>query len=577
MHLNGYLLMHHSPENNQPTVDLLNPNYDFHIQDFEELDKLEEVRLDVSSGLEDALTEMESLKSKFSNGESENLLELCKNNIFDTVTSQFGLASLIIDSRDGGSVTTTHNFEQGITANDNDAEKYNDYIENNNGSRKWSDVRKKAGYDDPLPGLRKKAFKENDQIIDSYTGQPLPKDGRAHLDHIVSAKEIESKASANLHLTPEDRAKIATQDSNLAFTAGKANQSKGDKPMDEWLEGTHKNSGNTNADHFEIDNEMAKEKDSSARKDIENKINKDAFKNYSSELLSTGAKDAAKMAAYSALGVIIRECVKAIFDEIKTTFSKFGNESFKEIFKRFKKRIGKAIDSIKANWKDTISGSIEAGVTAFLSNIVVFAINLFATTLKRFVSMIRAGFVSLAQALKMLISPPKGMSKDESRYQALKIFTAGIIGAASLGLTDVIEKFLLTIPGLQPIMLFPLPSFSAGEQRTVSDAIAVTLSALTGGLLTTLVLYMMDSFRNASKKSKLQIQLVYQSGVVVEYKIAQSWFTLSDAYKYLENKTQETVEVLVHSQKVISDSQNTITDAKLKRQNAMAALRSKLS
>lgn len=565
------------PSLNNEIVDLLDADFLHYDSAFDEIDKIQELRIELSEGLEESLNEMETIKKQLSNNESQALLDLCRANIFDTVTSQFGLASLIIDSKNGGSVTTTHNFEQGITSTANDSKKYKNFIDNNNGTNKWQDVRKETGYDNPLPGLRKKAFQENVQVIDAYTGRPLPKDGRAHLDHIVSAKEIESRAAANLHLSPEARAKLATQDSNLAFTDSKANQSKGDKPMKEWLDGKHKASGNSNAEHFDINTEKALKIDKEARTAIKNEIDKEAFKKYSSELLSTGAKDAAKMAAYSALGVIIRECIKAIFDEIKATFSNFGEESFKEIFRRFKIRITETIKSIKDNWKYTFSGSIEAGITAFLSNIVVFAINLFATTLKRFVSMIRAGFVSLVQAMKMLISPPNNMSKEEARYQALKILTAGLIGAASLSLTDVIEKFLLSIPGLQPIMLFPLPSFTEGESRTVSDAIAVTLSSLAGGLLTTLVLYMMDSFRNSSKKTKLQIQLVYQSGVVVEYKLAQTWFVLSDAYEYLEKKTKETAASFEHTQTVILSSQHDINRSKDKKKNAMAALRAKLN
>ncbi|MEO9655499.1 hypothetical protein [Marinomonas sp.] len=567
--------MHTNSPHYQEPFDLLNPNIDLHSSDFEKMDKLEKIQIEVSTGLEEALLEMEQLKKQSSSGESEKLLDLCKTNIFDTITSQFGLASLVIDSRDGGNVTTTHNFEKGITSNAVDSKKYEDFQSNNNGTKKWQDVRSETGYDSPLANLRKKAFQENEVIIDQYTGKPLPKDGRTHIDHVVSAKEIERNAATNLHLSPEERAKLATQDENLAFTSGPANQSKGDKSMDEWLDGEHKKSGGTNAKYFDIDKEKAKAVDQKARKEINREINKAAVKKYSKELLTTGAKDAAKIAAYSALGVIIRECIKAIFDEIKATFSKFGEESFKSIFKRFKSRIKITIETIKSNWKDTLSGSIEAGVTAFLSNIVVFAINLFATTLKRFVSMIRAGFVSLVQAIKILVSPPSNMTKEESRYQALKILTAGLIGAASLALTELIEKFLLSIPGIQPLMLFPLPSFG-GEQRTVSDAIAVTLSSIAGGLLTTIVLYMMDSFRNSNKKAKLQIQMVYQSGVVVEYKIAQSWFALSDAYKYLEVKAHETKEVLAQTHKAISESHERIQNSKINRKNAMAALRNKL-
>lgn len=190
---------------------------------------------------------------------------------------------------------------------------------------------------------------------------------------------------------------------------------------------------------------------------------------------------------------------------------------------------------MKSKYKDIFAGSIEAGVTAFLSNIVVFAINLFATTLKRFVAIIRAGFVSLVQAIKILANPPADMPKDEINYQALKVLTAGLIGALSLGLTEGIEKLLLSVPILTPIMSFPLPF---GDQ-TVGDAIAVTLSAMCGGLLTTVALYFMDKAQTKAKESKIQIQLMTKSGEIVHMKAAQTWFVLSEAYEEFSNDVKQ--------------------------------------
>jgi hypothetical protein len=143
----------------------------------------------------------------------------------------------------------------------------------------------------------------------------------------------------------------------------------------------------------------------------------------------------------------------------------------------------------------------------------------------------------------MLVNPPVGIDREEANYQALKILTAGLIGAASLGLSAGIEELLKSIPGLQPLMTFPIPSIGK-EQRTVSDILAVTLSALVGGILTTIVLYFMDKCRNTEKKDKLQIKLVTQSGVVVQYKIAQTWCVMSDAYQFLGEKAVESYTML---------------------------------
>lgn len=256
-------------------------------------------------------------------------------------------------------------------------------------------------------------------------------------------------------------------------------------------------------------------------------------------MISTGAKDAAKMAAYSAIGVILRELVAGLFDEIKATFTNKG-ESLKEIFKRFKERLQEILANIKAKWKEILGGSIEAGIMAFCSNIVVFVINLFFTTLKRVVSVIRAGFVSIVQAVKILANPPKDMPKDEVGFVALKILTTGLIGALSLGLAEGIEKLLLSVPALNAIMAFPVPVIN----ESIGTILSTTLSAIIGGLLSTIAIYYMDKWASGRKVAGLQIQLITQSGVVVNYQIAKTQFALLDAWRFLELCVQDSEQKL---------------------------------
>lgn len=511
------------------------------------------LRIEINDSLEEALTELQSLREEISANESAKLIDLCKNTVIETITGQFGLASMFIEAKDGGNVTTLHNFEKGITSTDSDLIKLQEYKANNDGSRKWDNVRKKTGYDDGLPQKRKKAFNSHEVIIDAYTGKPLSKDGQAHLDHIVSAKEIESNPSYNLFMTPEQRAKMATNDKNLVFTDGRANQSKGEHSMKEWLSKEDSKTGQTKAQKYGIDEKMAMEKDKEARKFVKKEITVAAAKKYGSELLKTGGKDAAMMAAYSAIGLVLRDITQAIFVEIHITLRERGKESLSDIFRRFKDSLGEKLIEIKNKWKDILKLGIESSLTAFFSNLLVFVINLVATTLKKLVTMIRAGFVSLVQAVKIMANPPEGMPKEEVGYQALKILTAGLIGAASMGLSAGIEKLLQSIPGLQPLMMFPIPFPSKGT-RTVSDILATTLSALAGGLITTIVLYFMDKYRESSKKEKLQMELVNQSGVVVQYKLAQTWMSLDEAYMSLQNMAVDYAYYLSHGQAYIQES-----------------------
>ena len=182
----------------EEVIDYFRTDFDLVEQELAKMSELGNLRVEIDDDLEEALTEMQRLREQISEAESAKLIELCKNTVVETTTAQFGLTDLFVEVKDGGNVTTTHNFKKGITATDTDQKKYDDYVANNNGSVKWEDVRKK--YDAPLPQKRKEAFKKREIIIDDYTGKPLPKNGQAHLDHIVSVKKIESNARFNLHM-----------------------------------------------------------------------------------------------------------------------------------------------------------------------------------------------------------------------------------------------------------------------------------------------------------------------------------------------------------------------------------------
>lgn len=218
-------------------VNYLNIDFESTIDEFKNLDKkleLNTYQIQINEGLEKALSEFEELKSKLPKEQTITLIELCKDNVLDTITSQFGLASLFIDARDGGSVTTTHNFKKGITSNESDASKYHEFkrVQELKGEG-WQKYR----HDNYDKHNNYKAMRNNtDQIVvDGYTNKKIPK-SYADVEHIVSVKEIESNASNHLYLSVEQRAEIASSDKNLIYADQGVNSSKRDNNLKEWLE-----------------------------------------------------------------------------------------------------------------------------------------------------------------------------------------------------------------------------------------------------------------------------------------------------------------------------------------------------
>lgn len=561
---------------------LLSEDYVQMEQDLDSISESELLKIEVDNELENAITELNNLKNQYTQTDSATLLELCKKNVTDTITSQFGLASLFMNSQDGGNVTTIHNAKQKIYADKRDeydrtVYENGHYIPGKNGYKgSWSgnsegkkfsgDGKNSVGSEFTKSQINKDGF-----LIDAYTNKEVKADTTSP-DHIYSLSEFHK--NGGYMLSDKEKCDFATDKNNLASIDRGINSSLRDKDKLEWANSKSNGRDITNKEFYEIDKNALSEAVERGRETANAHLptNKQKTLYYGKELVKSGGKDAAMMAAYSALGVVLRDLAQGIMTEVRLTLEKKEQESFKEIFIRFKNRLQEILAGLKSKWKDIFQGSLEAAITAFLSNIVVFVINLFFTTLKKIVSMIRAGFVSLCQAIKLLTNPPADMPKEEVHFQALKILTAGIIGAASLGLSTVIEKGLQAIPGLQPLMMFPIPSLGK-EQRTVSDVIAVTLSALAGGLLTTIVLYFMDKCRGVGKHNKLQIQLIAQSGVVIQCEISKTWYTLDDAYNLFKRKVIETAQIFVETEQELNKSFETVKQAAASREDAMSKLR----
>ncbi len=120
---------------------------------------------------------------------------------------------------------------------------------------------------------------------------------------------------------------------------------------------------------------------------------------------------------------------------------------------------------------------------------------------------IRAGFISLYQAVKIIINPPKNMPKDEIYFEASKIFVSGMISAISMLRSKMIHKFLLPIPGFNVFLSLPNPFTN---ETIGGDALSLCISAAGGAVLSTIAIFYMDKWRSNSKIGNLQIQIVTQ-------------------------------------------------------------------
>ena len=532
-------------------IDFFRSDFDKMEREIEVLGKEQSLRIMIDKGLENALRELKDLEARLPSEQTQSLFELCEKNVMQNIQQQFGLHYLVDSAKEGGQVSTTHKVRNGIYANDEERLRYE-----NRGEYDSYKYHKDSNY--IAINKEQSALKKQGKMTDYMTGREIKRNAGVDLDHKISAKAIhEDRARV---LAEKSGAKLANTKDNLALTDSSLNRMKKDKSPEEFIAYKHDKlaeyerkmqDGSLSPKEWEkmeklksIDDDAFLKEAQKSKNQIDRKIDKAYYgsaKPYE-ELANTTLTDIqniAKGGLKSAVAIVMIEVVRALFFELRATFKNFGNESLKDIFKRLKERAKIVFENIKANFKGIFEGSIEQSIGAFLSNLALFVINIFYTTAKRLASLIRAGFGSLIRAIKILANPPANMPKEDVAFEAAKVFVAGIITALSFLFAEGIDKLIKTIcPFLAPI----------------SEPVSVTMSALIGGILSTVALYYLDKWRSGDKEAKIQVQIMTKSGEIVQFKLAQSYFVLKDAYEYLGFAWQKTAQNLQSVQSEIEAS-----------------------
>lgn len=431
---------------------------------------------------------LSNIISKFNDSKYDELINECKSTVISSIVGPFGLGKVFNSDKDGGNITTIHNFEQQakiikntdkyntdkvvqIVASSEDFFKAKNFVEGNENFDREKYEGKK------FKEKRKVRLQCEGPLIDEYTGKEIHKDGRSHLDHRVSAKEIHEDSKNHLFMDEGQRRDMAIDDKNLSMTSGPLNQSKGKQRMEDFLDNTDKSGatkGMSKEEKYGINREKALEKDREARDHINKTQVENQIKKQGKEIISTGANQALGQGASQAIGLILSEFSEAIFFEIKDIM----NHGFKngKLDERFiyvlKLRLNRIKDRVLEKWKYAVIAFKDGAISGFLSNIVTTIVNSFITTSKRLVRIIREGFGSLSNAFKLLLNPPKNMTKEEALHESSKLFATGLVLSGGILLEEAISTYMGKIP--------------------FGDKVTAVIVGIITGLTTVAVVYMID-------------------------------------------------------------------------------------
>lgn len=390
----------------------------------------------------------------------QKLFDDCQQQVISQIIGPFGLSTAMFEDRNGGNVTTLHNFSR------EDA----DYIAEKD---KSSHEQSRKDYDREEysdPAFTKKSQEHRAKGKDGYTGKDVaPED--MDLDHVTSLKTISKNKKVHLALeTGEslDRVKeMANSDENLVATHKSINRSKRDGSLDELAE--------RKGEEYELDPELVAQAKQTSEDHIASTIDTALMKKQSMELLQTGGKQAAMMGMRQALGLLLTEMVNGLFNEFKVLI-KHGVEAGKTLFEEIRQRLARVIQSVVKKIPDAVGQMFQGGVSGFMSNLLTFLINNFLSTAKRFVTVIREGLLGLFRAFKMIFFPPKHMTGDQALQEGLKILTTVVVTSVGLLLNETVATFMATVPFLKPF----------------ADLITPVLIGIMTGLLSAFLAYQID-------------------------------------------------------------------------------------
>jgi hypothetical protein len=380
--------------------------------------------------------------------DNEKVLDDLQASLLNTLIGPFGLSADLLADIDGGNVTTLHNFERGISANVDDAARYQSYKDAQTAKFDRADydaARKRKG------PSRKARFQDPEPVIDAYTGRQLPRDGRAQHDHVVSAAEVERSSKGQFAQSRAERVETANQAANLVWADGGMNQSKSDHKLQDWADKpSSKDKSVKNAEAFGVDRPTMNEVDSKARDAVNDVQNRSVLRKNAQELALQGGIEAGKVALRQILGLALRSLLKGVVADIR----QFANEGLRDV-ERIQSiltaRARAVVEEMKTRWAEFLKEGLAAAVSGLLSSLATFLINSFITTVSNVVTIIREIIVALVRATKVVVAPEPGMTRSDVARDVLAIMGGAAATVIGIGAQEAIAKMLQALPILAPV------------------------------------------------------------------------------------------------------------------------------
>ena len=495
------------------------------IFDFDELDEK------LQSELEFKLSELDILKENQEQiGNPDNLGKVVQDVVWEQFMNQVAIVAgenfieenkgLTLDLRNEAHIQTTENFEKGKIAKHNTKINYQERYDN------WQSNFKRDEDGNVIYHMTRSGKKEATLVEGARKpfdrGRPTGSaENRTDMDHTISAASIIRDPAANAHLTQEEQINFANSDKNLYEMDSSLNRSKGDKTTSEWLNNPN-SKGQKPKDIFNITEEKEKEmlrKENEANEEYEKRIKEGEQKSIEAgkqsqkeEAFRMGGK-ALRAVAMQLLASFVKEIIAKLVKWFKTTKGKIEMllDSLKE-----------AVHSFVGKLKEHL---INAGNTLF-NTISTMIIGPVYDILKKIWMLLKQGWKSIKEAINY-IKNPQNKNKPIGRLilEIGKIVIVGLTAVGSIGLGELIEKGLRTIP----IIAIEIPLLG-----NLANIIGIFMGAVVSGIIGAIAINLIEKMIKRQYEIEIVGKKIDKSNEIL--KIQQKIIDLN------ENKVQKVKE-----------------------------------
>ncbi|MDO5537329.1 MAG: hypothetical protein Q4F72_07365, partial [Desulfovibrionaceae bacterium] len=301
-------------------------------------------------------------------------------------------------------------------------------------------------------------------LQDAYTGETFPRNGKTNLDHVISAKEVhEDRGRVLAGLSGPD---LANSPENLKITGERTNKSKKADSMEDFLL-------RRGDEYTEEQKRRMLATDAAAREAYEHKLFVGYYTSpaFLKDMAAAGGAVALKMGLRQVLGLAFAEIwfsVKEEFARVRTGFT------LKEFFEAVAAGVRRGVERVKAKYRELLRRFREGVIAGALSSISTTLCNVFFTTAKSVVRILRQTWASLVEAINILLFNPDSLLLGDRIMAAVKVLAVGASVVAGTLVSEIVAK--------SPVGAIPV----------VGETAQIFCGTLVSGILSCTLLYALD-------------------------------------------------------------------------------------